>query len=191
MFSGDLSGRRLGRRAFRFWTILLLQFATAFPWQSANLRGDDAHKAELRKQQERLQRETGAVGKVKAFIKISEVHLRAAARAVKRGGFAEADQFLNQYMESVENGLKTIKSSGRNAQKNPAGFKEFEISLRKQLRALDDLKSQYSIEEVATADQAVRAARSAQEAMLAEIFGAENTSRRKSASSDQPGRERK
>jgi len=191
MFSCILRERCFRRLASRFSTVLLfLQLVLVFPWQGASVQADEAHKAELRKHQERLQRETGVVGKVKTFIRISEVHLLAAARAVKRTSFVEADQFLTQYMESVEQALKTLKSSGRNAQKNPAGFKEFEISLRKQLRTLDDLKSRYSFEETDTTDRAIRAARSAQECMLAEIFGAENTVRRKKAV-NQPGKDSK
>ena len=141
--------------------------------------GEDSLKKDLVQQQEKLSRETSAVGKVKARIKIADIHLRSASQDVKKSGFGAADRSLELYKESVEEALKTLQSSRRNAQKNPAGFKEFEISLRKQLRVLDDLRSHYSFDQVQTIDAAIAAAKAAQDAMLAQIFGPENTGRRK------------
>lgn len=119
------------------------------------------------------------MGKVKVLIKISDLHLRSATDAVNKDDFEQADQLLSQYEETVGRALQTLKSSGRNAQKNPAGFKEFEISLRKQLRLLDDLKSRYAFDQTQVIDRAIQSAKSAQEEMFVQIFGAENTGRRK------------
>lgn len=140
---------------------------------------DDSLKKDLVQQQEKLNRETSAVGKVKALIKISDIHLRYAGQEVRKNDLASADRNLELYKESVEKAVTTLKSSRRDAQKNPAGFKEFEISLRKQLRVLDDLRSHYSFDQVQTIDAAIAGAKAAQDAMLGEIFGPENTGRRK------------
>jgi hypothetical protein len=156
----------------------------ALTW-SSQLTFGDSLKKDLVQQQEKLSRETSAVGKVKALIKISDIHLRSASQDVKKNSLAAADRNLELYKDSVDNALQTLKSSRRNAQKNPAGFKEFEISLRKQLRVLDDLRSQYSFDQVQTIDIAIAAAKAAQDAMLAEIFGPENTGRRREK--DLPG----
>jgi hypothetical protein len=153
---------------------------------SSQLAFSDSLKKELVQQQEKLSRETSAVGKVKALIKISDIHLRTATQDVKKESLAAADRNLELYKESVQSALQTLKSSRRNAQKNPAGFKEFEIALRKQLRALDDLRSQYSFDQVQTIDTAITAAKAAQDAMLAEIFGSENTGQRREKDSNQP-----
>ena len=151
----------------------------ALTWSDQLVFGEDSLKKDLVQQQEKLNRETSAVGKVKALIKISDIHLRSASQDVKKGSLAAADRNLELYKESVEKALKTLQSSRRNAQKNPAGFKEFEISLRKQLRVLDDLRSHYSFDQVQTIDATIAAAKAAQDAMFAEIFGPENTGRRK------------
>lgn len=151
----------------------------ALTWGGLLAFSEEPLKKDLVQQQERLNRETSAIGKVKALIKIAGIHLGSAGQAVKNGDLAAADRNLDLYKESVEKALATLKSSRRNAQKNPAGFKEFEISLRKQLRVLDDLRSHYSFEQVQTIDAAIAAAKVAQDAMFAEIFGPENTGRRR------------
>lgn len=148
-------------------------------WSDQLVFGEDSLKQDLVQQQEKLNRETSPLGKVKALIKISDIHLRSASQDVKKSSLDAADRNLDLYKESVEKALKTLQSSRRNAQKNPAGFKEFEISLRKQLRVLDDLRSHYSFEQVQTIDATIAAAKAAQDTMFAEIFGPENTGRRK------------
>ena len=149
----------------------------ALTWSDQPIFSEDSLKKDLVQQQEKLNRETSVVGKVKALIKISDIHLRSASQDVKKSSFGAADRNLELYKESVVKALKTLQSSRRNAQKNPAGFKEFEISLRKQLRILDDLRSHYSFDQVQTIDAAIAAAKAAQDAMFAEIFGPENTGR--------------
>ena len=151
----------------------------ALTWSGQLAFGEDLLKKDLVQQQEKLNRETNAIGKVKALIKISDIHLRSAGQDVKKSNLAAADRNLELYKEAVDKTLEILKSSRRNAQKNPAGFKEFEISLRKQLRVLEDLRSHYSFDQVKTIDTTIAAAKVAQDAMFGEIFGPENTGRRK------------
>ncbi len=96
----------------------------ALTWSDQIVFGEDSPKKDLVQQQEKLNQETSAVGKVKALIKISDIHLRSASQDVKKSSLAAADRNLDLYKESVEKALKTLQSSSRNAQKNPAGFKE-------------------------------------------------------------------
>jgi len=179
MFDPDSEKAKPARRAARMRAALISLPIFALTWTGPLLFGEESLKKDLVQQQEKLNRETSAVGKVKALIKISDIHQRSAGQAVKKGDLAAADRNLELYKESVNHALETLKSSRRNAQKNPAGFKEFEISLRKQLRVLDDLRSHYSFDQVQTIDAAIAAAKAAQDAMFAEIFGPENTGPRK------------
>ena len=73
--------------------------------------GEDSLKKDLVQQQEKLNRETSAVGKVKALIKISDIHLRSASQEVKKSDLAAADRNLDLYKESVEKALEILKSS--------------------------------------------------------------------------------
>ena len=187
MLGSNSENARLGRRRTRRPAAFICLHLFALTW-SSELICKDSLKKDLAKQQEKFNRQTGIVGKVKALIKISDIHLRSARHEINRSELTAADRDLDLYKESVERALEMLKSSQRNAQKNPAGFKEFEISLRKQLRVLDDLRSHYSFDQVQTINAVITTAKEAQDAMLEEIFGPENTRRRwEKESSRHPG----
>jgi hypothetical protein len=158
---------------------LCLQLTCPHLLISASYPGEDKPGREYQKQLEKLQRETSPVGKAKIWIKMSEIDLEEAAHWIKEGELDEANKFLTRYIGVIRQADETLKNSQRNAQKNPAGFKDFEISLRKQLRKLADLKLSYPFDQREKIEQAIACAESAQEDMLQAIFGPENTRRRK------------
>jgi uncharacterized protein DUF5667 len=146
---------------------------------SVSYPSENKPEREYQKLLEKLQRETSPVPKAKVWIKMSEIDLEEAAQLIKEGKLDEANEFLTRYIDVIRQANETLKNSRRNAQKNPAGFKEFEISLRKQLRKLADLKLSYPVDQRGKMEQAIACAESAQEDMLQAIFGPENTRRRK------------
>ncbi len=139
----------------------------------------DKPPSEYSRFQDKLTRENNPVGKVKILIKMSDIDLQSAAQWIKKEAFSEADKHLKQYSGVITHALETLKTSHRNAQKDPSGFKEFELSLRRQLRILADLKSHYSFDRVDDISQVIATAESAQQEMFKEIFGEENTGRDK------------
>jgi hypothetical protein len=141
--------------------------------------GQDQTSDEYQKQQDKLSRETGPIGKVKVLIKMSDLDLNNASHRVKKGNLLEADRFLKRYTEVIKQINQTLKGSSRNAQKDPSGFKDFEIALRRQLRKLADLKLNYSFDQQEAINQAITMAESAKEQMFQAIFGPENAARRK------------
>ncbi len=149
---------------------------------TASCRGEDRTTDEFEKHQERLSRETSPLGRVKILIKMSDIAIGEVNHWVKKGNLLEADRFLKRYADVVKEAHKTLKSSNRNAQRNPAGFKDFEISLRRQLRKLADLKLSYSFDQQEAINEAITAAESAKDEMLRDLFGPENTGRRKERS---------
>jgi hypothetical protein len=146
-------------------------------------RSEDRNSSEYQKQQERLSRETSPIGKVKILVKMSELDIGEVSHWIKKGNLPEADRFLNRYVSVIRQASEILKSSNRNAQKNPAGFKDFEISLRKQLRKLLDLKPSYPFDQQKPVNEAITAVESVKEEMLRAIFGSENTGHRKAENS--------
>jgi hypothetical protein len=140
---------------------------------------EDRNSTEYQKQQDKLSRETSPVGKVKILVKMSELDIGEVSHWVKKGNLPEANRFLSQYVAVIRQANETLKSSNRNAQKNPAGFKDFEISLRRQLRKLLDLKPGYPFDQQQPVNEAIAAVESVKEEMLRAIFGSENTGHRK------------
>jgi len=113
------------------------------------------------------------------LVKMSDLDTNEASHWVKKGNLLEADRFLNRYTEVIKQTSQVLKGSNRNAQKNPVGFKDFEIALRRQLRKLVDLKPRYPFDQQEAIDQAITTAESAKEQMIQAIFGPENAGRGK------------
>lgn len=131
-------------------------------------------KADYQKYQEKLKQETNPVGKTKALIKMSEIDLKEALAQVQAGNLDDADKYLTRYIGVIHQASEILKNSNRNAQKNPAGFREFEISLHLQLRKLNDLREYYAYDQQQIIGKAAEVARRAQQDMLLAIFGPEN-----------------
>ena len=163
----------------RYFSRFFLPVWFSFVLISSTCLCDDKLASEYSKLQDRLTRENNPVGKVNILIKMSNINLQSAAQWIKKEEFNEASLHLKKYSGVINQALETLKASHRNAQKNPSGFREFEISLRKQLRILADLKSHYSFDRTDDINQVIATAESAQEAMFVEIFGEENTGRGK------------
>ena len=163
-------------RLFLHQAVLPICFGLLF---AVCCEGDDRGSAEYQKQVAKLSRETNPIARVKVLIKMSHLDINEVDHLVKKGDFREADRFLKRYAEDIKQAAQTLKDSKRNAQKNPAGFKDFEIALRKQLRRLEDLKLNYSFDQQEAINQALTVAESAKEQMFQAIFGAENAGGRK------------
>jgi len=131
------------------------------------------------KLEQKLKTTTDPIHKVKILIKLSDFQLRDAALKAKKTDFTEADQYLSHYLETILQTQNILKSSGRNAKKNPAGFKEFEIALKRQVRALEDLRSVYPYEQADKVNGTIQDVKAAQENMLLQIFGEGNIGSRK------------
>jgi hypothetical protein len=148
--------------------------------------GEDKTVSEYQKQQEKLSHETNPIGKAKILTRMSDLDLAEATHWAKKGNLAEADRFLDRYSDIIRQIDQALRTSKRDAQKNPAGFKEFEISLRRQLRKLADLKLSYSFDQRERINEAIATAESAKEDMFQALFGPENTGRRKDAAGKPP-----
>lgn len=92
----------------------------------------------------RLQRESNPVRKAKIEIRLSRFKLYRAADAFDKGDLEAANKHLEAYVEQVKSAWTTLKGSGRQAHKKPAGFKDLDIALREDARYLDDLKHHVS-----------------------------------------------
>ena len=105
---------------------------------------------------------------------MSGVNLKLVNRVVKKGNFSEANTILNRYVKDVKQARQILSKSGRNAQKKAAGFKHLEISLRKQLRELNDIKTHYSFDEQGSVDKTIKYVEDVKQEIMTIIFGADN-----------------
>ena len=88
----------------------------------------------------RLRRESDPVRKAKIEIRLSRLKLSQAMSACGKGDFEATNELLAAYLERIKSAWATLKASGRQAHKKPAGFKDLDIALREDSRYLEDLR---------------------------------------------------
>ena len=128
-------------------------------------------------QQGKLRRHGNSVKKVKILIKMSAIDLEIVSRRVRKGLYVEADRILGRYVATVSRAEQVLKDSKRDPQRKSGGFKHLEISLRKQLRQLADLRDLYPFDRQETIDRIIACAEAVKQRMIAALFGPDNTGR--------------
>src|SRR5260370_25378250 len=88
----------------------------------------------------RLQREQNPVKKAKYEIRLGRLKLNQAIDAYDKGSPDQSGQLLDAYLERMKSSWQILRDSGRNAVRQPQGFKELDIALREDSRTLEDLK---------------------------------------------------
>lgn len=89
---------------------------------------------------ERIHNEQNPVKKAKLEIKFADLVLQQALDAYSKGDVESGAKLLGVCVEHMKASWKTLQDSGRNAAKQPQGFKELDISLREDFRLLEDLE---------------------------------------------------
>jgi len=92
----------------------------------------------------RVQKETDPVKKSKGETRLARIKLQQAIQAYGHGNVEQGAQLVSVYLGRIKDSWQTLRSSGRNAARNPQGFKELDIELREDARLLDDLKRRVS-----------------------------------------------
>ena len=100
---------------------------------------DEVRIRELRKEQERLEREKDPVDRAKIGIKISELLLDSIGDAAREGDFTAMESQVSAYTTTIQEAHQSLVDSGRDAQRKAGGFKELEIALRKHIRIFEDV----------------------------------------------------
>lgn len=159
----------MGFRPKRLAAALLMGALVCSAVMIPTLRGAEK-EAEL---EARLKRESDPVRKAKIQIRLSRFKLYQAAAAFDKGNTEEADKLLTAYLERVKGAWSTLKSSGRQAHKKPAGFKELDIALREDARYLDDVKHRVSYMVRAPVEKAAQEVEDLRNEVLKALFPTE------------------
>jgi hypothetical protein len=93
---------------------------------------------QLMKERADLARTKDPVSRTKIEIKISDLLITLMADAARTGNDKQAEQYLNDYSNTISDAHLTMMKTGKDAHKHPDGFKDLEISLRKQQSRLSD-----------------------------------------------------
>lgn len=164
---------RRRRRWFRFLPVCLVVLSLAVPVLARDTRLERKYQG----QQAKLKRQGNSVKKVKILIRMSAMDLEMVSRGVRRGLYPEADRILERYAGNVGRAERVLKDSKRDPQRKPGGFKHLEISLRKQLRQLTDLRDLYPFDRQRVIDSTIACAEAVKQRMIAALFGPDNAGR--------------
>ena len=107
----------------------------------------------LQKERTSLSKTNNPVDRTKIQIKISNLLLTLLADAARDGNDKLAEQYLNDYSRTISDAHITMMKTGKDAHKHPAGFKDLEISLRKQQRQLSDAGKLMDVDSRADVDR--------------------------------------
>jgi hypothetical protein len=128
----------------------------------------------LDREREKLKRTTDAVDRTKIDIDISEILLSLVSDAVRSGEPEALGKRLGEYVDTVEDAHQAMMKTGRDAHRKPKGFKELEISLRRQIRILDDIGRGLTFDQREPVDKAKQQASTIRDDLLKALFGEQN-----------------
>jgi len=165
----------------RLLTVLIVLIASSCTVRTAALHPPqfDKRLERLDRERERLKRTTDPVDRTKIDINISEILLSLVTDAVKTGEPEVLGKRLNEYMETIQDAHQSMMKTGRDAHRKPKGFKELEISLRRQIRMLDDIGRGLTFDQREPVEKAKQQASEIRDDLLKALFGDQNAPSRK------------
>ena len=118
----------------------------------------------------RIQKEHDPVKKSKAETRLARIKLEQAIQAYEQGNTEQGAQLVSVYLGRIKDAWQYLRSSGRNAARDPRGFKELDIELREDARLLDDLKRRISYFERDPIEKAEKEVEQARAEVLQALF---------------------
>jgi hypothetical protein len=120
-----------------------------------------------------IKREQNPVKKAKIEIRLGRLKLRHAISAYDQGHIEDGAQFVAAYVDRMTSCLKTLQGSGRQAVRQPQGFKELDIALREDSRLLEDMARRVSYFDRAPIEKAAKQIEQLRTDVLRALFPAE------------------
>ena len=161
--------------------LLIVMAATSCTIRTVALQPQiDKRLEHLDRDREKLKRTTDPVDRTKIDIDISEILLSLVSDAVKSGEPEVLGKRLSEYVETIQDAHQAMMKTGRDAHRKPKGFKELEISLRRQIRILDDIGRGLTFDQREPVEKAKQQASDIRDDLLKALFGEPNAPGRKS-----------
>jgi len=117
-----------------------------------------------------IEREKKPVKKAKLEVRLGRLQLQQAIKAYEKQQIPEGQKLLSSSVEDMEQAWNILKASGRNAAKEPQGFRTLEIALNADSRRLDDLRRETFYLNRPPLDDALRKLNHLHEQVLLALF---------------------
>ncbi|MFQ5723793.1 MAG: hypothetical protein ACE5G6_04815 [Terriglobia bacterium] len=131
---------------------------------------ENPETAELRA---RLERENDPGERAKLAVKIGENLFEEVTRTYQEGDYEAGEERLAEYLDVLRQAHQELEASGRDARRQPKGFKELEIHLRKSRRELRDLARRLPFDKRAPLEQAIAEMGEMRTALLSNLMNVE------------------
>ena len=163
------------RTSGRLFILLIVLATTGCSIRPAALQPQiDKRLERLDREREKLKRTTDAVDRTKIDIDISEILLSLVSDAVRSGEPEALGKRVGEYVDAIQDAHQAMMKTGRDAHRKPKGFKELEISLRRQIRILDDIGRGLTFDQREPVDKAKQQASDIRDDLLKALFGEQN-----------------
>ena len=153
---------------------LFFMIATSCAFHTAALQQPDKRMMELQREKEKLKRATDPIDHAKTDIRISEILVSLTSDAARNGDLETMQQRLVEYTSAIQDAHETLMKTGRDARKKPRGFKDLEISLRRQINQLKDIGGALTVDEREPVEKARAEASRIRDDLLKALFGSQN-----------------
>jgi hypothetical protein len=164
-----------------FAALLLMTLSSCAVRPSLFLVPQDKRLERLQKEKDKLKGQVNdPVGRAKTQIKIADILLTLVSDSVKTGDSEVVEARLEEYTAAIQDAHQTMVQTRRDAHRKPAGFKDLEIALRRQVRQLDDIGGALAFDQRAPVEKAREEAANIREELLKALFGSENAPSRNS-----------
>jgi hypothetical protein len=168
------------RTCQRVVIILFVLALSSCAIRTNSLQGQiDKRLERLQRERDKLSRLTDPVDRTKTDITISEILLSLAGDAARSSEPEALEKRMTEYVQTIRDAHQTMVKTGRDAHRKPKGFKDLEIALRRQIRALDDLAHNVTFDQRDPVDKAKQEASDIRDDLLKALFGEQNAPSRK------------
>jgi len=122
-----------------------------------------------------LQSEHNPVRRAKYEIRLGRMKLEQSFGAYEQGNMERGGPLLDAYLERMKDAWQELHSSGRNAARQPQGFKELDIALREDTRLLEDLRHRIPFDDRGPVEKVAKEIEGIRSEVLRALFPAERS----------------
>jgi len=125
-------------------------------------------KVSLDEARVRLEKAKSPVDRTRAYLQISEIVLKELSESISAHDFDALNEWSEQYRQAIFSAREAMVKSGRDAQRDPEGYKDLEILLRQHINWLMNWKRK--IPDSRPIDESITTANGIRKEMLDLLF---------------------
>jgi hypothetical protein len=152
--------------------------AMTLAWTASTTRSyenqDNRRVERLENEKKKLERTKNPEARAESLMRIAEITLTFVSDAANAGEPQRMLDALDQYRRAVRDTRDTMMESGLDPHKKSKGYRVVEMSLRRQLRYLNDIAKNLTVDERQPVEETIRLVSTIREEFIQKLFGRTN-----------------